>query len=1052
MVRVVALLSISLTAVSAFAEPFIEYHISFPNAAHHEAEIQITFSNLPDLPLEMVMSRTSPGRYAVHNFAKNVYNLHAASGDGNALEVTRPTPHEWRISGHTGEVTVTYTLFANRADGTYSGIDETHGHLNMPATFMWARGLENCPIRLSIDLGGRDWRVATQLVAEGGYTFTAPTLDYFMDSPVEASDFSLRSWEVESGGRTQSIRIALHHNGTDEDADIYAELAKRIVQEQRAIYGELPRYDYGRYTFLADFLPHVHGDAMEHRNSTVLTSRRALADDPLGNLRSVSHEFFHAWNIERIRPIDLEPFDFEAANPSGDLWFGEGFTNYYDDLIIHRVGLTSVNRYVAGLAERIETVLSAPGRAMYSAVEMSAQATFVDASASIDPTNKANAYLSYYVFGDAIALGLDLLLRSEHGTTLDAYMAEVWRVHGARERPYAHADLERILADMTEDPAFALDFFSKYVRGHEVLDYELLLAKAGILLRKKNQGAAWLGSARLQVSSGGIGIRSGTRRGEPLYIAGVDKGDTIESVNGRSMYSQSDLDDWLEEKDPGDSVSIEFKQRGLSRKATLVLAEDPSLEALLFEAAGKAVSDEVLGFRESWLGPKAEHNASGLGKTCGECRRDYPLDYEFCPFDAESLDYSVAPEEAPEPLPEAQRALNMESFRVAWETIRDQHWDPDLGGFDWDAVYEELAPRVESAATQREYINAVKSMIDRFGQSHFSIIPSAIYETMSGEGGGEASAGLDLRVIEGRALVTRVEEGGPAALAGISLGWELIEVEGRALHSVIQSTASTFAGKTMQPLASREAALGLLHGDVGAPLSLLFDDGAGMQIEKVVALEAPRGNSYRLGIFSVGHVWYKSTRVREDVGYFAFNMFMDPFTILKAFEEAIKGFQDCRGIILDVRGNGGGLPAMAMGISGWLVDEKSHTLGTMKTRDTTLNFAVNPRLGAYAGRVAVLIDGASASASEIFAAGLRDMGRATLFGTRTAGAVLPAQFMELPNGDFFYYPIADYVTMHDERLEGVGVVPEPESPHTQEALLSGRDNALETAIEWIINP
>ena len=443
-----------------------------------------------------------------------------------------------------------------------------------------------------------------------------------------------------------------------------------------------------------------------------------------------------------------------------------------------------------------------------------------------------------------------------------------------------------------------------------------------------------------------------------------------------------------------------------------------------------------------------------LRKACSECSLEYQPDYVFCPYDGKSLELRPALEDVPEPLPETRRVLNIESFRMAWETIRDRHWDTNLGGFDWGAVYEELAPTLEAATTQREYLDAFESMIGRFGQSHFSIISGNVYETMSGEGGKGGSVGVDLRVIDGRALVTRVEKERPAAWAGVSLGWELLEVDGMPLEPLIQSTEATFAGQTMLPLAVRQAVLSRLKGDVGSSLSLLFDDGSGTRVEKSVALEAQRENSYRLGIFPADRVWYESKWVRENVGYFAFNMFMDPLVILKAFEEAIEDFQECRGIVLDVRGNGGGLPAMAMGISGWMVEEKGLTLGTMKTRDTDLKFTVNPRLGAYSGRVAVLIDGGSASTSEIFAAGLRDMGRATLFGTQTAGPVLPAQFMELPNGDFFYYPVADYVTMNAERLEGVGVAPDTEAPHrhTREALLSGSDNALDAAVEWIASP
>ena len=153
------------------------YEISFENRAHHEAEIIVTFTDLGPETLELRMSRTSPGRYALHEFAKNVYNFRATGADGRAVEVSRPDNHQWDVSGHGGSVQVIYTLYGDRADGTYAGIDRTHGHLNMPATFMWARGLEDRPIELTVRApAGSGWRVATQLVpTDDPYRFTANT-------------------------------------------------------------------------------------------------------------------------------------------------------------------------------------------------------------------------------------------------------------------------------------------------------------------------------------------------------------------------------------------------------------------------------------------------------------------------------------------------------------------------------------------------------------------------------------------------------------------------------------------------------------------------------------------------------------------------------------------------------------------------------------------------------------------------------------------------------------------------------------------------------------
>ena len=280
---------------TARAQP-IEYEIRFDNADHHEAEVRLRLESVPSGTLELRMSRSSPGRYALHEFAKNVYDVHVSDGRGRELEPSRPDPHGWNVDGHDGTVEVRYKIFGDRCDGTYLAIDSTHAHMNMPATFMWPRGLGDRRIRLRIVPPKEDWKVATQLQPTGEpFTFEALNLYYFLDSPTEVSAFELHVWDV--GGAT--IQLALHHAGTEAEGAAYAKLAEAIVREQAAMFGELPEFDFGTYTFIADYLPYVDGDGMEHRNSTILSTNRALDPHAVRNLGTVSHEFFHAWNVER---------------------------------------------------------------------------------------------------------------------------------------------------------------------------------------------------------------------------------------------------------------------------------------------------------------------------------------------------------------------------------------------------------------------------------------------------------------------------------------------------------------------------------------------------------------------------------------------------------------------------------------------------------------------------------------------------------------------------------------------------------------------------------
>ncbi|HET7229212.1 MAG TPA: hypothetical protein VFJ16_04385 [Longimicrobium sp.] len=594
----------------------IEYEISFPNAAHHEARVTATFRGVPQgRPLQVRMSRSSPGRYALHEFAKNVYDVQVADASGRSLDVTRPNPHQWDVTPRGSTVRVTYTVFGDRTDGTYLGVDRTHAHLNMPATFMFARGMDDVPIRLTIR-PQPGWRVATQLRATADSTvFTAPNLQWFMDSPTEVGPVQFRTWTSVYNGRTATWRLAVHHLGSEAALDTFAEMTRKVVAEEVAMWGEPAGYDFGTYTFIADYLPWANGDGMEHRNSTIVTSSRNITDPQqrLGNLGTVSHEFFHSWNVERLRPRALEPFDFERENMSGELWFAEGFTSYWDALFIRRAGLFSDDQYAEDISDNVNTVITAPGRRHFSAVEMSMQAPFVDAAASIDPQNRANTFISYYTWGAAIGLGLDLSIRTRFpGLSLEDYMRAMWRECGraqtpalAPARPYTLADLRRVLGEVTHDTAFANDFFRRYVQGHEVVDYQRLLANGGFLLRKAHAGQPWLGA---QLAAGGdssVVVASSALEGSSLYNAGIDRLDRIHAIEGTPTATPDAVRAALERLRAGQTVRMDVAQRGTRREVAVTLVENPEMQVVTYESAGMPVTDAMRAFRRGWLGSKA---------------------------------------------------------------------------------------------------------------------------------------------------------------------------------------------------------------------------------------------------------------------------------------------------------------------------------------------------------------------------------------------------------------------------------------------------------------
>ncbi|MCM4150601.1 M61 family peptidase [Arenibacter sp. N53] len=576
------------------------YTISFENAVHHEAEITASFPQLDPGVLSVRMGRSSPGRYALHEFAKNVYNFKATDSKGKTLEINRPNPYQWDISGHDGEVKISYTLFANRGDGTYAQIDETHAHLNIPATFMYVTNLEDR--KIEVDFRVREdlnWKVATQMPKVMGNTYTSPNLQYFMDSPTEISNYGLRQFTVDTNGQQQTIEFVLHHNGTEAELDTYFEQVKKVVLAEKDVFGELPSYDYGTYTFLACYIPNASGDGMEHRNSTILTDIEGLAQGGMkNNIGTVAHEFFHCWNVERIRPQALEPFNFAEANMSGELWFAEGFTSYYTNFILCRTGIITPKEYVEGLTSTFNYVWNSPARQFFNPIEMSYQAPFVDAATSVDPVNRDNTFISYYSYGSVLGLALDLSLR-QNKLNLDDYMKLVWQTYGKQEIPYTLSDLRQTLVQYA-GKEFGNRFFDQYIHNSEMPNYEELFKSVGIVLKRATDKPYF--GASINFNQFGAGnIQRNTVMGSPAYTAGLEYGDVITSINNFPLTSNQSFGELIGSFKVGESVQVAYTRFGIPKSTTVVLSADPTYTIELMEKDGEKPSKQVLKNRKDWL-------------------------------------------------------------------------------------------------------------------------------------------------------------------------------------------------------------------------------------------------------------------------------------------------------------------------------------------------------------------------------------------------------------------------------------------------------------------
>ena len=407
---------------------------------------------------------------------------------------------------------------------------------------------------------------------------------------------------------------------------------------------------------------------------------------------------------------------------------------------------------------------------------------------------------------------------------------------------------------------------------------------------------------------------------------------------------------------------------------------------------------------------------------------------------------------APKPPADPRLAADLASFDMMWTKIEQTFWDPKA--IDWAKVKTELRPKVEASKDREETRTVMNEALHRLGRSHFALWTTA----PAPEGSrGEGDPGIEVRILDGKAIVTRIELGSPAAAAKVQLGDEVVAVGGTEVAPKIAALAKDLAGNSLAPLYEVRAIAALLSGEEGSKVAVkLFRRAAPgphtSALVKVVELELARakiGRIVTLGNLGAHPLIYEARLLEPDVAYIRLSIFLDPETVMPAIAKDLVGFPGVKGIILDLRGNPGGIGGMAMGIAGDVVADGGKKLGTMTMKSNKLDFVVNPQLHHFDGKLAVLVDALSASTSEILAAGLQDLHRGKVFGRTTAGAALPSVIEVLPDGDRLQYAIADYQTASGKELEGNGVTPDVPVELDAKVLRSGKDPDIVAASRWI---
>lgn len=406
------------------------------------------------------------------------------------------------------------------------------------------------------------------------------------------------------------------------------------------------------------------------------------------------------------------------------------------------------------------------------------------------------------------------------------------------------------------------------------------------------------------------------------------------------------------------------------------------------------------------------------------------------------------------------RAVGLETFDAAWRIVHETHFDTTFNGVDWVALRDSLRPRAERAGGREALRGLVNAMLARLGQSHFTLIPAEVADSFNTGAPGMTlgKVGLDVRLVGEQVVVTRVDPEGPAARVGVRPGWA-VTVVGRDTVAQLLELQHTRVSRYPFEAQAWGAVFGRMTQFVDSAVDVTMLDAADRPVRVRLVSEADRGEPVKFGNLPTFFASFAAESLAAPggarVGVLRFNTWMAP--LMRQLDAAVDRFRGFDGMVLDLRGNQGGLGAMISGIAGHFLDARD-TLGLMRTRTVTLAVVANPRrvnpsaqpVRPFGGPVAVLVDELSASASEAFAGGMQSLGRVRVFGHRSLGAVLAARTDRLPNGDLLYHAFSEFTTHTGQTLEARGVVPDEPVTLTRTDLLAGRDPVMDAAVAWIV--
>jgi predicted metalloprotease with PDZ domain len=545
------------------AAPDIGYTVSMSKPWTHLLEVEMRLK-WPQMPaqLELKMPVWTPGSYLIREYARHVQDFSVRAADGKQLPWSKINKNTWQIdTAGAREVIASYRVYANELTVRTNELNDDHAFWNNGALLMFPKDQLQAPSTVKIN-PYRNWKIATGLPNTGPNSYKAPNYDILYDSPFEVSDYKEVDFTVEG----KPHRMIFSGDGNYDPQRIAQDIPK-IVEEGYKIFGELP---YDNYTFIVNLRG---GGGLEHLNSTALQYNR-FGFKPESRYRDflslVAHEYFHLWNVKRIRPDALGPFDYEHENYTKLLWVAEGGTAYYESLLLRRAGLISDRDFLEGKASTIQGIENSPGRFETSLEEASFDAWI---KYYRQDENSVNNQISYYDKGDIVNMMLDVTIRASSGglKSLDDVLRYLYNEFYKKGRNYTPQDYQKA-AELAAGRSLE-DFFTKYVRGTAELDYNALVQPIGLrfVAAEPNRGKAYIG-ADLAEDGGRLTIRT-IAAGTPAYEQGLNTGDQIVAIDGYRA-SQSFLQSYLGNKKPNDKVRLTVFRFDRMRDMDLVLGEN----------------------------------------------------------------------------------------------------------------------------------------------------------------------------------------------------------------------------------------------------------------------------------------------------------------------------------------------------------------------------------------------------------------------------------------------------------------------------------------------